>query len=186
MNNKPALIAAVLLLGMFYLYVLSLIFRPEVSDAYYRYYISRESQLSPNQLADLPQLELNASHRFDTRQVVFEGWSDAEAEFRWSVGNSPSIHFNPVIENPGVQDYELLLEFHSLGEQQVSIDLNGQPIASFSTANSDVTQYQFEIPAELINTSHNILSFNLPNARRPGNGDMRELGLALHSFALNE
>lgn len=119
------------------------------------------------------------SHTDDT---ALWGWHAAEAEHRWSAGGLAKIIFQVPLNVP----YKglLKLEAGSLGSQRVSVRLNGQLLGNYQ-----LDSWHQEIaldfdPAQLNRDRENILEFELPDARAPGNGDDRVLALALRNLTL--
>ena len=77
----------------------------------------------------------------------------------------------------------LTLAARPLGTQRLSLSLNGQPIHSGVLADG-ATGLEVTFPPALLVDGPNRLTFQLPDARVPGGGDTRVLGLALESLQL--
>lgn len=184
MNIKFTLALASLGLSLFYIYVLVLLLNPAVSEQYQRYYISRESRVSAAKLASLKEIAPGEVLRFDSEKLAFDGWSNAEQEFRWSLGRSPSLHFALDDSVDAQRVRELVLRFRPLERQRVSIVINQQPVLAEEYSGSNIFEVSITVPAGLLRQGANTLQFELPDARLPGNGDTRELGLALFSLRL--
>jgi hypothetical protein len=185
--NKKALIASALLgISLFYVYVLYLILTPAVSEAYYRYYISRESQISPMQQIALPIIDIGSILRFDSNQLGFDGWSTPEESFRWSLGKRPALHFLLSNDVQVETVATLTLEIQALGQQGVSVLINDLLLLETRVESPEVALLQIPIPPNTLKPGRNTVYFHLPDARTPGNGDSRVLGIALLSFALGE
>lgn len=186
MNIKSTLILASLGLSLFYIYVLVLLLNPAVSEQYQRYYISRESRVSAAELAALDEIVPGEEVGFDSGKLAFDGWSNAEQEFRWSLGHSPSLHFalDDTVDAERVR--ELVLRFRPLERQRVSILINEQPVLAEEYSGSNIFDVVIIVPAGLLRQGTNTLQFELPDARLPGNGDTRELGLALFSLRFKQ
>lgn len=184
MNTKSTLAVASLGLAIFYIYVLVILLNPTASEEYQRYYISRESRISAAELAALKEVVPGEVLGFDSDKLAFDSWSNAEEEFRWSLGQSPSLHFafNDSVDAQKVR--ELVLRFRPLERQRVSILINQQPVLEEEFSGSDIFEVVITVPAGTLREGSNTLRFELPDARLPGNGDTRELGLALFSLRL--
>ena len=184
MNIKSKLALASLGLTLFYVYVLVLLLNPSASEEYQRYYITRDLRISAAQLAALEEIVPGEVLRFDSEKLAFDGWSDAEQEFRWSLGHSPSILFalDDTVDAERVR--EMVLRFRPLERQRVSMLINEQEVLTSEYSDSNIFEVVITVPAGLLRQGTNTLQFELPDARLPGNGDTRELGLALFSLRL--
>lgn len=186
MNRKALIASALIGISLFYVYVLYLILTPAVSEAYYRYYISRDSQISPNQQMALPTIDVGSTLRFDSNQLGYDGWSTPEDSFRWSLGKRPALHFILGDVAQAASMATLTLEIQPLGQQEISILINEQLLLETRVESPDVALIQIPIPPNTLKPGRNTVYFHLPDARTPGNGDSRVLGIALVSFALGE
>jgi len=129
---------------------------------------------------------LNAIHAGEvidhkSNDVIYLGWSGAEPTHRWSDGNLSRIIFK--LDTP--QNFKGILKLHvgTLGEQKITMSINGAQIYSEVLEGSDkILEVLFN--KSLLRDGMNTLAFDLPDARQPGNGDPRILALALKSFQI--
>ena len=119
---------------------------------------------------------------FASDRVVFLGWWDPGATYRWTSGTTSTIFFMGDELIASIKG-ELDLEAGSLGRQRVIITLNGKQIFSQELNSWEVSRAIHFSPA-LITSGENSLVFQLPDARQPGNGDPRVLALALKAFRI--
>lgn len=171
------------LMVMYYIGIVYLITNPQVSSEYQAYFISNTSDLSPLEISQLKPIQFNKTYSFKDPIIGFDGWSNAESTFRWSAKKKVKIVFllegNQILTSPKSL---LVLQLGSLGNQQIELLINGRKLSK-STIYQEM---QLHIPiesADLIE-GKNVLEFLLPNARSPGNGDLRTLGILLKSFSI--
>ncbi|WP_242153837.1 class I SAM-dependent methyltransferase [Sphingomonas sp. BAUL-RG-20F-R05-02] len=133
----------------------------------------------------IPPAELTiAKLRFDT------GWSDPEADFRWSVGFRSRLVLDAV---PAADDEPLFLNLAlhpfvtaSIRRQRLMLLINGSPVIA-GTFNAD-TLLSVPIPKNIGNSF--ILDFIHPEAHQPAassisSTDRRSLGFALKSVTFS-
>ena len=78
----------------------------------------------------------------------------------------------------------LLLDAHYLGKQKVGVKLNGVDLESFTSNGKRYTEVIRFDPSLLKGDEPNVLEFDLPDARKPSNGDPRELAIGLHTLKM--
>jgi len=126
----------------------------------------------------LPKLSIS----YDASEpVLFESWSRAELDFRWSEGSRAAIFF-PLEGDCCVGRLTLLADYY--GRQKIIVSLNGVEVARYDARNarSDIT-VEFD-PALIANGELNTLEFFFPDARRPNNGDKRFLAMAFKKLEI--
>jgi hypothetical protein len=106
------------------------------------------------------------------------GWSVPEQNFRWTDGHEAEIVFY-LPEKKIMLCRGIRLLFNTLGEQRVAMFLNDSLI--FDGLLQGIGK-ELMIETTNFHPSQNRLVFKLPDARQPGNGDPRVLGLALREF----
>ncbi|MCB1664959.1 MAG: hypothetical protein KDI28_04230 [Pseudomonadales bacterium] len=180
---KRVLLGALLSVLLFYLYVLGVTLIPDVSDEYRDYYITRQSGLSPRERERMETVFPGETLLFDTTKIGFDSWSAAEAGFRWSLGASPQLHFLLETGQEAAEIVALELELRPMGRQRVRVVLNDQALEDHELTEAETLR--ISVPDTLLRAGENTLRLELPDARRPGNGDPRELGLALVSLSLS-
>ena len=114
-----------------------------------------------------------------TMQFNLTGWSHEEPTHRWSEGNSCSMEFS-IPENTGELS-GILLEGFGYGSQRLNVELNENLIYK-TTLTGTPQVLEIKIPNGAIKTGLNNLNLELPDAKRPDNGDKRQLGFALHKI----
>jgi len=125
----------------------------------------------------MPGAELD----FMSGRLNFIGWSVPEPKFRWSLGNRSLIEFET-----GDLSYEgiIRLLLNTLGKQRVRVFLNDTLLTEQELEGIDI-RMEMRFSPSLLRSSHtNQLVFELPDARRPNNGDSRGLAIALKKFIL--
>ena len=111
---------------------------------------------------------------FKSDKLLFFSWSAAEKTHRWSAAKSTDIFF--IIEDSNKFQGEIKLTVMSLGKQRVTISLNQNKLLT-TTVNSMDEQITLKFNPDLLkDNAKNILHFDLPDAKKPGNGDTRTLG----------
>ena len=171
-------------LCLFYSLVLLLILNPDVSPHYYQYYIERSTTLPSIAVQQLRPLTPGKIiyHDNQSNEVLFDGWSFPETDYRWSNGNKNQILFS----FPGSAQLKgkITLDAFYLHQQHVLITLNGVDI--FDYASDQVTEnliIHFN-PDNILPEEINRLAFQFPDAKYPGNGDQRKLAMALKSIII--
>lgn len=185
MNGKYWCYAGMAALGLLHVFVFSLMLRPEVSDEYMDYYITRETTMSPLQRRMLTPIEPGESFDHHTVAIGFDGWSFAERDHRWSLGSSAKLVFLLDDAESAADAQHLVLRFTTLGEQTVQISLNDEPLLERRFDGAEEVELRIEVPDSLLQEGENIVQFDLPDARKPDNGDARILAVALKSFSLS-
>ena len=113
--------------------------------------------------------------------LTFQNWSHEEPTQRWSLGKSCSIEFN--IETPDEFQGEMILEGNSYGQQKIDILLNNTLLKTCDMNGSrGITSVHF--PKGLLKHGSNKLTLLIPGAKKPDNGDPREVGYALCSIII--
>lgn len=140
-----------------------------------------EKRLMRHQTSGLSPLKPSDVLLHTSENLVFPGWSGAEATHRWSSARSASIIFQ--INTADRFAGEIVVLAGSLGRQRIEIFLNEVKMFSgeLNSWNETIT---ISFSPSLLNNGRNVLRFDLPDARRPEKGDPRVLALALKSFSL--
>lgn len=184
MKKLPWCHVVLAVLGVLHVFVFSLMLTPQVSDEYMDYYITRETTMSPLQRRMLTPIAPGDSFDHHTVAIGFDGWSFAERDHRWSLGNSARLVFLLDDVESAAEAQHLVLRFTTLGEQTVQISLNDEPLLERRFDGAEDVELRIEVPHSLLQEGENIVQFDLPDARQPDNGDARILAVALKSFSL--
>lgn len=132
-----------------------------------------------------PALAWPIELKHDALDGYFVGFDRAEHGYRWSVGKRSAIEFVPKGVPRMDEDLVLSLTCGSLGPQQVGLLFNHRDLGVLHvTATS--TLHQVRIPRDsIVDGQLNTLEWIVPDARRPGSGDPRELGISFVSLRLD-
>lgn len=142
-----------------------------------------ESRIVKHSLKNLQPISSGDLINHQSNTVGFFSWSFAESTHRWSDGKRSHIIFKVDAHH----QFEGILKLHmgTLGEQKITISINGTKIYSGVVEAWDkILEVPFDQTLLRDSDDANILAFELPNARQPGNGDQRILALALKSFQI--
>lgn len=125
----------------------------------------------------------NENVMFNSSNILFDGWSYPENEFRWSLNNESNIIFK-IDKNYNYIQGILEINFLTYDKQKIILKLNGHDLGEYTfdsldeklVVHFDLEDLNFETP--------NILQFILPTAKKPSSEDKRILALALKSFKI--
>lgn len=119
---------------------------------------------------------------FDSPDLLFVRWYQAEEGWRWSRGTRPEIVFRLAAAGAG---RAAVLELHasSQGPQSVALAANGVALGGLRFAGSEVLRRPLMVGAGVLRAGENTLELEIPGARRTP-ADERVLGLALRSLRL--
>jgi hypothetical protein len=113
-----------------------------------------------------------------SKQMIWDGFSYPESEFRWTDGVFAYILFR---HEGSVEDIRLRLLYSSFGEQRVALFLNSVQIYR-GILSGDKVDLIIDLPS--LQNGHNVLRFILPEAQSPGETDLRKLAIAVREFEL--
>jgi hypothetical protein len=134
-----------------------------------------EYSMVPN----LRNFSLNQSIDHRSTVIDWKGFSGIERDFRWSDGHQAAMLFE-CPSNTGARGI-ILLHLACLGQQRIIGYLNGIKVVDSVESGRHV---HLRIPVRNLENGLNRLEFELPDARQPGNGDPRELAIAVRQFAV--
>ncbi|MGQ9746109.1 MAG: glycosyltransferase, partial [Dissulfurimicrobium sp.] len=108
------------------------------------------------------------------------GWSEPEDNFRWTNGKDAELIFS-LNDNVLSNAKEMRLLFNTLGEQHISVSLNGKLLFDGSVygENREIAFQHCDF-----RKGENKLFFLLPDARQPDNGDKRYLAIAFKELEI--
>jgi hypothetical protein len=118
----------------------------------------------------------------EAEKYLWRGWSNAEADARWSDSHHAAIIFSLPTAGTSVLRIEMIpfLVAGTVNEQHVNLLLNNQPLSSLLLSEPGYRVYSVKLPHELLQAG-NVLSFEIPGAVSPlemGVGvDNRQLGI---------
>ncbi|MDC0948903.1 hypothetical protein OAS86_06150 [Gammaproteobacteria bacterium] len=113
---------------------------------------------------------------YDSRDVVFVGWSTPEPGHRWTMGYHSSILFN-IDALPIIGELELI--GNARGDQHVTLRLNGHRVGDMTIDGYNHRRLFTFDPDLLRHDRPNTLEFDLPDAESPGTNDPRILAFDL-------
>ena len=145
------------------------------------YYTIMANAMNPNYKKDNFYVELNKTYNFDDETIGFQNFSHAETTFRWTNSKKSMIHFH--LKDKNSLPNHLKLNIATLGKQKVSIYLNNHLLYSKMINTPDITLNLNLKSAYLNKEKVNTLTFKLPTARQPGNGDPRVLAMQFKSMS---
>lgn len=125
-------------------------------------------------------ISIGAIQNFCSRRLEWHGFNVIEDGFRWTDGNRASITFN---WDDAVDFLQLRIRCSTFGQQRISLSLNNFDIYD-ETVHGDQVMLISNIPS--LKRGHNVLQFNLPDARKPEAGDGRFLALAFREFEITK
>jgi hypothetical protein len=121
----------------------------------------------------------------DDGKVVFQNWGGKEVSFdyRWTAGNKAAISFRlGQVEKD--RKCVLIITARSLDAQEIAFFLNDHTLGKLTFPGPEMVRC-LSFNSDLLTTrALNVLALHIPDARQPGNGDLRLLGLALKSFII--
>jgi hypothetical protein len=172
-----------------YVYVAYAIFNVKASQEYIDYYISKSTTLTVRQQNELKDpgnflpIEFGKIYPHgDNKHFVFDGWSYAEENHRWSERKQARMLFYLI--DSGVQSGLCAIKILGVphGDQELKISINrGREIKYVLTQEQEIV---FGVNSFDMRDGLNEITFSIPDARRPGNGDPRTLGLAIKSIKI--
>ena len=117
-------------------------------------------------------------------KAAFIGWGYPETEWVWSQCKTAMIIIGETNFDTQGSKYKMQISSSSNGEQLVQVRLNGDTIGSIYFDGSESTE-QLSFDGSLLNRNElNWLEFEISNTESPGNGEIRELGLAFYSLKI--
>ena len=119
---------------------------------------------------------------YDSDQLIFLRWAEAEDAWRWSLGKSPGLLFMLDTFDP---DRTYLLELYAgaLGRQEVTVSLNGVTLGNLTYEGFDPIHQFLIMRGDTLVKGDNRLRLQIPDAASVTD-DSRVLGLALRSLRL--
>jgi ADP-heptose:LPS heptosyltransferase len=113
--------------------------------------------------------------------IEWIGFSASERNFRWTDGKHAAMMFDVDLEGEIAGEASILLVFDTLRKQRIVAKFNGVKI--FDAVRSG-RRLLMGLPVRNVLMGRNRLEFDLPDATSPGNGDSRQLAVAVRRFKL--
>jgi hypothetical protein len=128
------------------------------------------------------------AHGADDPRVVFIGWSQPEKDWRWSECTSSAVRLSLAEVDPGAT-YRLQISAGSFGVQEVGVYVNGEHAGNlvFPGPPSPPVKRSLTVDGSLLKPDDvNEITFDIPGAVFPNNGDPRLVGLAFAQLRLDQ
>ena len=168
-------------LMVFYIAIFYFSLHPNVSAGYRSYYITKDSNLTLKERKALKPIALQDEISYTDTKVGYDGWHAAESKYRWSAGQSSKIVFLlPAIINK-LETRILSFWIDPLGDQRVSVFINGQRVFFGNVA--DKGRIDMSFPSFLLADGENVIRIECLDAHATET-DKRRRGVALSSFIL--
>jgi len=120
---------------------------------------------------------------FDAEPYFLDGFSRAEAGWRWTDGGRARLAYPLSLEAVG-RDHRLQLRARALGRQRVRVQINGESLGELLFEGFAANDRSLRVPAAVLNSQGpNIITFVLPDAQRTVD-DERLLALAVERLEL--
>ena len=133
-------------------------------------------------IKNLTSISIEDTYTFDSKNIIYIGWSNSEKDWRWSLDNSSKLLFK--LENHKQAVGILKLHIGTLGEQRIKVAINNHPIGMQKASGHNI-ELTFQFTPDVLKANKlNTISFEFPDAYKPENGDPRILAIALKSFTL--
>jgi hypothetical protein len=161
---------------------------PNVSDAYYAYYIDRSSDLpvwvTESDQTELPPLKPGQVYTDKSPEVVLLGWSGHEPTHTWSLGKNAHIIFSLADEATDTEGLTLRLKgFYFSGTQRIRLSLDD---TTLDGTYSDGQAIEFPLPPGVGDRKLIHISLSLPDAAPASDRDPRVLGFALQKVTVTQ
>jgi len=112
----------------------------------------------------------------DSSNAVFAGWYQSQGPRRWSQGNAARLEILLPRESEN-DEYYLTIRASGLKTQHVTVSINGSVAGTLNLSHPPATHSLRLVASDLRLGKINHLDFDIPDARRPDNGDPRVLGI---------
>jgi glycosyltransferase involved in cell wall biosynthesis len=129
-------------------------------------------------VSTLPPLAFNIQVPHTSSAVLWQGFSGAEPENRWSNGHTASIAF---LATDSAAECSIRLHLKTFGRQRIEASFNGFPVFG-ATIDTQDALLRMRLP--VIRAGLNRLTFNLRDARMPEHNDDRQLAIGIFGFRL--
>lgn len=184
--NAVVLYAVSGILVLFYIAVLVISMKPEVSWEYQLFYIDQTTEKFANNGAYRYEMDTVITATTDSADDLArfdKGWSHPESDGTWTDGDSAMIYFDQIPQKH-------LLCTLTLQEQvycsSVTIFANDAEVGTFSDAQLAAGCITAEIPEAAISEGHLVLRLAIEAPTVPNERDHRQLGIKCRSIVLNE
>jgi hypothetical protein len=137
---------------------------------------------------DKPQLPEQESFRFFAKgdmhavpEHALTGFSVAEDGHRWTDGNTASIKFPSSFDGRRIKSV-IFTDLGSNDQQSLTLKVNGIQFGNEILFNADNPSHSIEVPLPSDATGEALITFDIPFAFAPGNGEDRSLGISFKTL----
>ncbi|MGF6261519.1 glycosyltransferase involved in cell wall biosynthesis [Paraburkholderia youngii] len=124
----------------------------------------------------LSNLSGDCTYDHSSKDIIWDGFSGAETEYRWTEQHQVRLVFNWEEKS---RNKRIKIRFKTLGTQRITAILNEQKICSHELSGDDL---EISVEADEIKSGFNTLSLLLPDAKRPSETDGRTLAIAVKNI----
>jgi hypothetical protein len=136
------------------------------------------------QLDKIGPISPGTSLGFQDSNLAFIGWHSPWPAHRLSRGDASEIYFR--IDEGDTYHGELRLSTGFIGQQQVTVSLNGKKLATFEGAGRTPIEHAIRFDPALLTTRQlNVIRLEFSNATAPSRGQHFHLAMALENVVLN-
>jgi glycosyltransferase involved in cell wall biosynthesis/ADP-heptose:LPS heptosyltransferase len=111
--------------------------------------------------------------------IEWRGFSGVETEFRWTDGNKAAMLFDCPEGTPARGSLNLSID--TIGRQRIIARLNSLQVIDTVQAGSHIV---LRLHVSNLESGRNTLEFDLPDTKFPGNGDGRQLAIAVRNLKI--
>jgi hypothetical protein len=196
-TSSVLLYGAAAVLALFELAVLGMSMRPQVSDAYREYYITRENEcwrrwLPVRSFGTQIHFGLdNGKPRASAWGYMACGWSDPERWGTWTIGNVAEINLKvPATSSDLLLRAELRSFAGERPNQEVQVLADGIPVADWILPSGKRRRMQARIPHDLVSDGMVQIRFVIAYPSAPSETsasyDPRKLGITVRWIMIKE
>lgn len=180
---KKYALALITALGLYYVYVVSLVLRPVVSDEYRAYYIDKSTNIGirTSRNLHLDSLEPGQKETHTSPRLVFDNWWNPEESHRWSKENSRIVFFLSDENLPRVSGKITVEYVIPVPEAVARISLNGEVVGNFLLDKNGLLSVLVD-PRMLHNK--NTLAIRYMKPKRASWTDERVIGFGIRSIVI--
>ena len=157
---KRAYIPLIAGLACWYVFVLSLIMRPEVSPEYAAYYMSRTSELSVAESRRIRPMEVGVMHGVEHPSIVFNGWGSPRDGRRPPAWAETRIYLE-LAKDQKVGASQVVLTTRPCNPQCLPVKVYANETLLFFGVPPDLPVWQLRVPGTSLQRGLNKLTFKV-------------------------
>lgn len=147
-------------LACLYLFVLSLILRPQVSPEYAAYYISRTSELSVAESRRIRPMAVGVMHGIEHPAIVFNGWGSPRDGHRPPAWAETRIYLE-LAEDLNVGASQVVLTTRPCNPRCLPVKVYANETLLFFGVPPDLPVWQLRVPGAVLQRGLNKLTFKV-------------------------